>query len=176
MQAPEHTCGCWGHGAWRCPGRCIHHSPSYFTTSGIGSHGAYASESLFSRRPHGRLGLAQEETPSVVSEEVANDSSSKPIRVFTKYTPFFFFFYYRLKNNRLYGPPRTAPTVAQDVTWRGWGVGRARAGAQAARLALARVRAGTRITGIISSKKKKAKRNHNATPAGQTVYLAIDYL
>ena len=71
------------------PPSCQIDSPSYFTTSGIGSHGAYASESLFSRRPHGRLGLAQEETPSVVSEEVANDSSSKPIRVFTKHTPFF---------------------------------------------------------------------------------------
>ena len=36
---------------------------------------------FFSRRPNGRLRLAQEETPSLVTEEVANDSSSKPIRV-----------------------------------------------------------------------------------------------
>ena len=36
---------------------------------------------FFSRRPNGRLGLAQEETPSLVTEEAANDSSSKPIRV-----------------------------------------------------------------------------------------------
>jgi hypothetical protein len=94
------------------PPSCQIDSPSYFTTSGIGSHGAYASESLFSRRPHGRLGLAQEETPSVVSEEVANDSSSKPIRVFTKYTPFFFSLPSALVNNN--------STMSQDpypVPW-----------------------------------------------------------
>ena len=41
---------------------------------------------FFSRRSNGRLGLAQEETPSIASDEVANDSSSKPIRVLSIYS------------------------------------------------------------------------------------------
>ena len=60
---------------------CQFDSPSFVTTSGTCSHGACApGRFFFSDGPTVpvRLGLAQEETPSVVSEEVANDSSSNP--------------------------------------------------------------------------------------------------